>query len=200
MLEISVIAGPARSVFRWDRMTFAHIKGALPQRPPQACRKSRRRCLPLLVAVATTCFGTEAVTAAGKQPADWQNTTTVEARAGTNNPVCQQISSNIAKRVASIKGAQAAIAKSAAAPPTSVKSALEDMFGTRQPNAKVLDLERKIKAERKAAEDLNDMLRSSRCAPVDIDAAIANQKIQDRAAPEVPKSMPDDLVRTPHRY
>lgn len=185
-------------------MTVAHIRTVLADRQQKARkkprRKPRRRALPVLVAVAATCFGVESVMAAGKKPADWQNATTVEARADANNPVCQQISSNIAKRVASIKGAQAAIAKAAAAPPTSVKSALEDMFGTRQPNAKVIDLERKIKGDRKAAEDLNDMMRSSRCAPVDIDAAIANQKIQDRAAPEAPKSMPDDLVQTPRRY
>lgn len=140
--------------------------------------------------------------AAGKKAIDWQGATSVETQAETDaaNPMCQQLSANISKRVASIKSYQDAIAKSAAGPPRSMKSAFEDVFGTRQPDAKTREYERKIKAERKSADELNHMMRSSQCTPIDIDAALAKQKSDERAAPEVPKEMPDDLVRAPQPY
>lgn len=144
----------------------------------------------------------EPLAAAGKKPIDWQRATTVEdqATSDADNPACKQISSTISKRIASIKALQAAIEKSETAPPSSVKSALEDMFGTRQPDAKTRELGRKIKVERKAVDELNEMMRSSRCAPVDIDAVLAKHKADDRGAPEVPKALPDDLVRPPRQY
>lgn len=163
-------------------------------------RAPSRTLFEMLLVGAVWCAGTPVVAAGGQKSTDWQRATTVEARADSSNPICQQISSNIAKNVASIKSLQGQIATLAAAPPTTVKSALEDLFGTRQPNAKMIELERKIQVERKAAEELNVMLRSSQCATVDIDAAVANQNLQQRAAPEVPNAMPDDLVPTPHRY
>lgn len=159
-------------------------------------------CGVLLAAIFVTGFLSEPLAAAGKQPIDWKRATTVEdqATADAANPVCKQISSTIAKRIASIKALQAGIEKSETGPPSSVKSALEDMFGTRQPDAKTRELGRKIKLERKAVDELNDMMRSSRCAPVDIDAVLAKQKSDDRGAPEAPKALPDDLVQTPRQY
>ena len=190
----------ARGV-RWGPMNFERLTAPRRGFQRRRAQPDRHACVALMLLVTTISpLGAQAAAAGGKQPPDWQNATTVEARADASNPACQQISSNIAKRVASIKSSQAQIATLAAAPPSTVKSALEDMFGTRQPNAKMLDLERKIKADRKAADDLNVMMRSSQCAPIDIDAAVANQTVQQRGAPEVPKEMPDDLVRTPNRY
>ena len=179
---------------RWTNDARAHSRSVF-----MASARSRLMFKLLLVG-AVCCAGAPVVAAGGQKPADWQSATKVEARADSNSPICQQISSNISKRVASIKSLQNQVATLAAAPPTTVKSALEDLFGTRQPNAKTIELERKIKVERKAADELNLMMRSSQCATVDIDAAVANQTLQQRAAPEAPKAMPDDLVPTPHRY
>lgn len=160
-------------------------------------------CRALVIAsAAASCLAAQSSFAAGKQPLDWQRATTVEAPTETDsgNSACQQISSNISKHVASIKALQAESVASDSGPPPTLKAALEDMFGTRKPNAKELERQRKIKAERKSADELNVMMQSSRCKTIDIDAAIANHTVQKHAAPVVPKAIPDDLVRMPQRY
>lgn len=184
-----------------DRMFFKQAKAVARDGEPRS-GASLPCCCVLLAAMCAIGFSTEPAAAAGKKPIDWQHATTVEdqASADADNPVCKQLSSTLSKRIASIKAFQAAIEKSETGPPSSVKSALEDMFGTRQPDAKSRELVRKIKVERKAVDELNEMMRSSRCAPVDIDAMLAKHKADDRGAPEVPKALPDDLVRSPRQY
>lgn len=183
-------------------MIVKQVKTVVRDCQPQFSGRLQLVYAPMLATALISFFITEPLAAASKKSVDWQHATTVEAQAASEaaNPLCQQISSNISKRIASIRSLQAAIAKSAAGPPSSLKSAFEDMFGTRQPDAKTRELERNIKVERKAADDLNDMMRSSQCTPVDIDAALNQKKIEDHAAPEAPKAMPDDLVQAPHRY
>lgn len=132
----------------------------------------------------------------------WSDGMTVDTQATSDasNPMCVSIASNLSKRVDNIKSLRASYNRAAAAPPTSVASALEGMFGSRQPNANMRDIERKIKGERKSAEDLNDMLRAQKCAPVDIEAALTAPPAQQTGGPVVPKDMPDDLVQMPHQY
>lgn len=132
----------------------------------------------------------------------WSDGTTVETQVagGVSNPMCQSITANLSKRVDAIKVLRASYDKAAAAPPTSVASALEGMFGSRQPDANMRDIERKIKGERKSADDLNDMLRAQKCVPVDIEAALAAKSLLDQGAPVVPKGVPDDILQAPRQY
>ena len=159
----------------------------------------------LSVVLALACFGSAPTLAAGKQSLDWKRSTKVETQAessGTDaNPMCEQIGANIGRRIATMKALKVSIANAANAPPSSVKSALEGMFGgTPQPSPKTREFERKFKQERRSVEDLNAMMQSLKCQTVDIDQALAKQTAEDRAGPEAPKAMPDDLVQTPNRY
>ena len=52
-------------------------------------------------------------------------------------------------------------------------------------------------SERGAADELNTMLRSLKCAPLDIDAALLEQTEQATGGPVAPDAVPDELVPVP---
>lgn len=180
-------------------------------RPIRAIRKARTRGLPGILAlvrllpVAAALFVGWPAHAGNKHSLNWKHSTKVETPAeapgpSTGNPNCDQISANINRRVATIKALKVSIDQAASGPPSSVQSALEGMFGTAQPTTKTIELERKIKQERRSADDLNAMMVSLKCDPVDIDQALAKQTAEDHGKPVVPRSAPDDLVRNPIRH
>lgn len=179
-----------------------------PQLPALKLRVRRRGCAigaAGLMAWFAALILPGAVLAAGKQPLSWDKATQIEsaesaAKAEEANPVCASVGANISRRVANIKSLKAAIQRAADGPPTSMKSALQGLFGKAEPNAKMIAQERKIVNERRAADDLNAMLTSLKCATVDIEAALAEQPLQATGGPVVPDAMPDDLVRAPIQY
>jgi hypothetical protein len=142
---------------------------------------------------------------AGQPLSAWDQSTKVEsaddaAQANAASPLCAPLAANITRRIAAIKSLRAAIRKAEAAPPTSVKSALQGLFGKPEPTAKMIDQERRIADERRTAVDLNAMLRSSNCVPIDIDAALSEQPEDATGGPVVPDAMPNDLVPVPNQY
>ena len=106
----------------------------------------------------------------------------------------------LARRVASIKALKVAIQEEANGPPRSMKAVLQGIFGKAEPNAKMIAKEREISVERRAADDLNGVLRSMNCAPVDIDSAIAAQEEKSAGGPVAPNIMSDELVPAPHQH
>ena len=103
----------------------------------------RRRVLRLLTACLAAMMLPGAVLAAGNQPSAWEKSTRIEsaddaAKSIAANPACAAVVENISRRVATIKALKAALLKAEMGPPTSVKSALQGLFGKAEPTASMI--------------------------------------------------------------
>ncbi len=148
-----------------------------------------------VAAVAASLYGTAIECSANSSWKKWthveQNTAT---EAKTGNPVCEQLTKNVSRRIDSVRALEKDIAKASDAPPSSLFGALEGLMGGSQPNTAMTEKRKKIASERRVAEDLNAMLRASQCQPVDIEQELARGATagpSSPTAPDVPNILPE---------
>lgn len=111
---------------------------------------------------------------------------------------CQAYAKRMGKYVETIAALRRQIDSSASGPPRTVLEMLQGLAGQAPENGQVAAAKKRLVRERKAAEELNHLIKVTNCEPIDIDQAIAGAAVQAKppVAPQAPEKT-DDIMKSP---
>ena len=157
--------------------------------------------LRLAAAAALVCTFMSVLTAncfAKHKASAWQGNVQAETPAlqgpsQNANAACDPLLRNVNRHIESLRVLNAQIASAEKAPPSTVVGALEGLIGQKNTSRDTSQLARKADSERKTAAELNALLATAHCQPVDIDHELSQAVKSGPSSPVLPKRMPDLL-------